>query len=259
MCLTYTNKVDLCTTTYGGCEGPYNNKIKSVKFGNGVENLKLYKRRKFTSYYGLLTKDTPVLRTGWRGATSFLVTRPVESETKVCLYRETNFQGDRTCKDVAASSNLNDHWNDKIQSVQFGSEVSSFKMWRNANKGTYLGEIKGSQWKLDWKYRSFTSWLVIQRAPDNQVCCYTQADFQGTRHCFGKGEHNYVGDALNDKIKSIKFGAGVSSVGLYVDKNLKYSIETITTEVTETTSSWRDKLSPRIARSEISTSSMKVT
>ena len=246
VCLTWSKAIDLCTTTYGGCNGPYNEKIQSVKFGKGVEYLKIYKTAGFKTYYGKLTKDTPVLSAGWRDATSFLVTRPVESATKVCLYKETEFQGTRTCVTVATTGNLNSDFNDKVRSIQFGSDVSAFKMWKDPNRKTYHGAIGGSRTHLESKYHSFSSWRVIQKAPANQVCCYTKPYYEGARHCFKKGSHSNVGDALNDKIQSIRFGAGVSGIGLYKHSGYKTSIGTYTSSIED------------LSRSEDDTTSLKV-
>ena len=246
VCLTSTNKLDLCSSRFGGCENAYNEKIKSVKFGNGVEYLKVYKNSGFRSYYGLLTKDTPVLPTTWLDATSFLVTRPVELATKVCLYKETEFQGARTCVDVATTGNLNSDFNDQVRSIQFGTDVSAFKMWKDFNRETYHGAIGSSRTTLEAKYHSFSSWRVIQKSPDNQVCCFTKPYYEGARHSFAKGDHNSVGSALNDKIQSIRFGAGVSAINLYKHTGLAQFLGTFTTSIEELSSSQDDTSSLKV-------------
>lgn len=211
-----------------------NAQIKSVKFGSGVEYLKLFEHPNFKNYLGNFTGDQPVLAAKWRVAKSFRMYPPdysAISATEVCLYKETEFQGERICVDVATTGTFGFHpLYRKVRSVKFGSDVDLFQMWETYTRLAYkyLGSISSSQTKLDSKFHSFYKWRAIQKAPANQVCCYKTPYFEGSRTCFSKGDHDFVGDALNDKIQSIRFGAGVSGIGVYKHRGFKDSIGTYT-------------------------------
>ena len=64
----FSDKIDLCDGAHGGCWGPWNDKVRSVRLGRNVQ-IKVYQDDSFKHSLGTLSADAANFR--WPQATSF--------------------------------------------------------------------------------------------------------------------------------------------------------------------------------------------
>ena len=217
-------KGNLCDTEYGGCHGPWNDKIKSIQFGRNVINVKLFKHNNYVHEYTVLTSENKSLNAAFRDFTSFSITRGILRPNYVCLYREEDFQGKRRCFQASNKGDLCDAeyggchgaWNDKIKSIQFGSKVSQIKLFKHKNYVHGYTVLTSETKSLDAAFRDFTSFYVAKRVDAGKICIYKQPSYLGERRCFPTGAGADLTSTLwNNQIRSIQFGSQVSSVDLF--------------------------------------------
>ena len=183
---------NLCEEQHGGCTGPWNDKVRSIRLGSNVPFIELFASAEFTGSLGNVTTSEPHLPGHQHGFTSFRVGggTPVSApHGQVCLFKERYFHGSRICFDNGATGNLcaDEHggctgpWNDKIRSILFGAGVLSLELFDNADFSGPLGNLTASEPNLSGPQHLFTTFWVGGPAPDNQVCFYLRHDFLGPR------------------------------------------------------------------------------
>ena len=230
----FSSKIDLCHRAHGGCNGGWNDKVRSIKLGRYVKSVKVYRRHNYKGYYGR-TGSSAKLR--WKDVTSLIIIRhppaPVP-HNQVCLYLKPNYQGTRKC--FSSRINLCDRghggchgaWNDKVRSIKLGRHVSGVKVYKHSGYKHYYG-VSGSSTNFRW--RDATSFIIgSPPAPapapapsvgDNQICLYLKTNYQGSCKCFDSrinlcdGAHGGCRGPWNDKVRSIKLGKNVKSVKVY--------------------------------------------
>ena len=249
--LCFNNKGDLCDTINGGCHGKWNDKIKSIQFGSNVESVKLFKESRYCHKYTTLTSETKNLALSFRDFTSFYLTRKISTH-KVCLYVDKHFQGQRLCfnnkGDLCDTINGGCHgkWNDKIKSIQFGSNVESVKLFKESRYCHKYTTLTSETKNLALSFRDFTSFYLTRKISTHKVCLYVDKHFQGQRLCFNnKGDlcdtiNGGCHGKWNDKIKSIQFGSNVKSLKLFKDAGYKVVLATLTSETEDLIAGLKD-------------------
>lgn len=226
-CFKASKTGDLCDGQYGGCHGPWNDKIKSIQFGAGVSHMTLFRHSNFNHQLTVLTRQTKCLDAAFRDFTSFYVAKAAPAN-KVCLYLQEHFLGKRKCLKVSRKHNLCDakhgncggEWNDKVKSIQFGKRVSDVTLFKHSNYIHTYGKLTQEQPVLAAQYRDFTSLYVAKRFGAKKACVYKQEHFLGKRKCFEIGTTVDLVKQFrhwNTKIRSIQVGQAVGSVDLYAD------------------------------------------
>ena len=83
-CFRQGESGNFCDSKYGGCSGNWNDKIRSIRLGEGVTGVELFRDSGFKVPLTTLTSSHAVLSTGYHGLTSFKIApapTPVPSTT----------------------------------------------------------------------------------------------------------------------------------------------------------------------------------
>ncbi len=228
---------DLCDAKYGGCHGPWNDKIKSIQFGSNVIDVKLFRDADYAHEYTVLTSGTMCLDAAYQDFTSLTIRRGILRPNYVCLYREENFQGPRQCFPASSKGDLCDEeyggcfgpWNDKIKSIQFGSNVGQIKLFQHQNYDQEYTVLTSETTSLDVHFRDFTSFYVAKAVKPDEACIYKEPSYLGKRKCFPSGAGAELrSTGWNNQVESIQLGSQVSSVDLFLSGQCQDLSATIT-------------------------------
>ena len=89
---------NFCQEYYGGCGGPWNDKVRSIALGAGVPSLELYDNADFSGFLANLTASEPNLPGSLHRITTFRVgPGPAAPDDQVCFYTRHYYNGRRTC------------------------------------------------------------------------------------------------------------------------------------------------------------------
>jgi Beta/Gamma crystallin len=163
-CFEIESQADFCTQEFGGCRGPFNDKIRSIQYSRDGISVLLYKNANFQQYYTELKTQQAEL-TSYQDFTSLRVL----NNNKACMYLEINYQGfSQQCFNVESIADFcatqfggcGGAWNDKIQSIKFGSAVHLIVLFKDGNYKQYHTTLQSSTMNLNSQHRDFTSFWI---------------------------------------------------------------------------------------------------
>lgn len=224
-CFKVRTGTDLCNAQFGGCHGPWNDKIRSIQLGARVIEVKIYQHSKFGKYLATFTKSQTSLNAAQKGFTSIRVIQRVPPRKSVCIYTEPEFMGKRKCFGPGEEANLCDSkyggcrgpWNDKIRSIQGVSKDNQILLYKHSKFDTLMPELTSATTNLANKWHAMTSLRVPH---PRKACLYQRSHYQGNQKCFAIGKnvdlcskvHGGCGGKWNDDVRSIYMGRAVDYV-----------------------------------------------
>ncbi len=145
----------------------------------------------------------------------------VPSGPKICLYTEAEYGGSESCYNIGEKVDLIDtHNNDQFSSVRVPRGLllryyknSNFDDGNSSSDERVAKEDIAHLGSFDNKISSF---VVERNVPEEQVCFYTEKNYQGEERCYDEGaeivlwgtgnSENEERSRLNDKFSSLRIG-----------------------------------------------------
>lgn len=171
VCFEEKHYGDLCEDVHDGCNGKFNDKIRSIKFSHPSEQtLRIYKHRNFNTFYAEIGQDVASVEAKFGDFTSFFIIAPPKDNT-VCMYPRQNYEGVAMCfpkgysQDICAGNKTvcRAPWRELVQSVRFGPSTTpmSLELYAKSKYVKKLTTISADQSPVRSLYRRFISFKVL--------------------------------------------------------------------------------------------------
>lgn len=210
-----------------GLKSQFNGKIKRIEFPAGNPNGLFVYLYELDNFVGTKTKITGTKNfSGIELETSCIAVISPAPANEICLYKADHFRGERRCYS-SGNHGMPSGWDDKMRSVQFGSNAKNNKILRlfqDAGHKNEKDQLKNSKTTLLWDQIETSSFKIVDspqkavNAITDKICLYTGKFYAGTSDCWPAGKmidltrDNNLKNKYDDKVRSIYVPSGLRLV-----------------------------------------------